>query len=289
MFVTSMDVSSLKLADRRQPISTFFAQDKVRRETKKERAFFAKVNRSESAYAVNLRKIAKHVNDLVQAFDPTDKEQVRQLELALRSYANILTPWARATARKMLVDVSRRNEKVWEEYTKFLGQNLRREIATAPTGEVMQQLLREQVTLITSLPLDAATRVHELATGALYEGSRAREIAQQIMRTGHVTMSRANLIARTEVGRASTTLTQARAESVNSVGYLWKSSKDHDVRPLHKKLDGTFHRWNDPPISGENGERSHPGCIYNCRCWAWPVLPDEQPTELSNWHTATGI
>lgn len=242
--------------------------DKVdSRETRRQREFFARVRRGEAAYAVNLRKIAKHIEDIIQAFDPDDPEQVRQLEDALRRYSDLLTPWARVTARKMLVDVSRRDEKVWKEYTAYLGLNLQQEIATAPTGEVMRDLLNEQVHLITSLPLDAAKRVHELTTGALYEGARANEIAAEIMKTGEVTRSRANLIARTEVGRSATTLTQARAESVGSVGYIWRTARDYDVRKRHKELEGTFHAWNDPPIATDPGQRpirAHAGSIFNC-------------------------
>ena len=257
-----------------------------KRETRKQRAFFAKTRRGEAAYAVNLRKIAKNIEHLIAGFDPNDASQLQQLEDMLRRYSDLLTPWARVTARKMLVDVSRRDEKVWKEYTEYLGLNLRQEITTAPTGEVMRDLLNEQVHLITSLPLDAARRVHELATGALYEGARANEIAAEIMKTGEVTRSRANLIARTEVGRAATTLTQARAESVGSVGYIWRTARDYDVRQRHKELEGTFHAWNDPPIATDPGQRpirAHAGSIFNCRCYAEPVLPGEAARSQANW------
>ena len=267
--------------------------DKVNtRETRKQRAFFSKVRRGEAAYAVNLRKIAKHVEDIVKAFNPDDPEQIRQLEDALRRYSDLLTPWARVTARKMLVDVSRRDEKVWKEYTTYLGLNLQQEIATAPTGEVMRDLLNEQVHLITSLPLDAARRVHELTTGALYEGARANEIAQEILKTGEITRNRASLIARTEVGRASTALTQARALSVESTHYVWMSSHDFDTRPRHKQLDGTAHAWNNPPIASEPGQkemRYHPGAGPNCRCIPLPILPEERIANRKNWHAEHGI
>lgn len=276
-----------------QPTTRAPTQDKVSaRETRKQRAFFAKVRRAQGAYAVNLRKIAKHVEDLIKAFDPNDAGQIADLEAALRRYSDLLTPWARVTAKRMLVDVSRRDEKVWQEYTKFLGVNLREEIVRAPTGEVMRDLLNDQVRLITSLPLDAAQRVHELAVGELYGGGRANEIAGRIakdvkvemLRTGETVRSRANLIARTEVGRAQTTLTQARAQFAGSTHYVWTTAHDYDVRKIHKKLDGTAHAWNDPPVSGEKGERSHPGCIYNCRCVAMPILPGEPRDDQVNWH-----
>jgi uncharacterized protein with gpF-like domain len=103
-------------------------------------------------------------------------------------------------------------------------------------------------------------------------------------------VSHARLIARTETARTASVLTEVRAKSVGSEGYIWRTSLDADVRPKigtpnfaklntlamgsHRKLEGTFHRWDDPPIASENGERAHPGQIYNCRCWPEPVLPD---------------
>jgi len=67
----------------------------------------------------------------------------------------------------------------------------------------------------------------------------AKEIAAEIMETGEVTKSRVTLIARTEVGRTTTMLTQVRSEGVGATHYQWLSARDSDVRPLHKKLPGS--------------------------------------------------
>jgi SPP1 gp7 family putative phage head morphogenesis protein len=284
-----LDVSSLKLggAPTRGTAPSLTTDLTIKRETRKQREFFSKVRRSETAYAVNLRKIATQIGHLIGAFDPQDAEQVRALEHALRHYANVVRPWARAVARRMLADVQRRDEKVWREYSAFMGLQLQQEIASAPTGEALWQLMNEQVELITSLPLDAAQRVHELAVGSLYTGARAKEISTEILKTGDVTRARANLIARTEVGRAATTLTKVRAEHVGSTHYRWVSSHDYDVRKRHKHLDGTVHAWNDPPVASEPGQREmryHPGSGPNCRCWAYPILPEEKIANVTNWH-----
>jgi SPP1 gp7 family putative phage head morphogenesis protein len=108
----------------------------------------------------------------------------------------------------------------------------------------------------------------------LSNAGRASEISAEIMRSGHVAKSRADLIARTEVGRAAATITQARAEHVESEGYIWRTAGDSAVRERHKKLAGKFFKWDEPPVTGENGERSLPGAIYNCRCYPEVVLPD---------------
>ncbi|WP_233496782.1 phage minor head protein [Dyella sp. AtDHG13] len=175
----------------------------------------------------------------------------------------------------MLVEVDVRDRMAWAELAGEMSRELRREIQTAPTGELFQALLNEQVTLIKSIPLDAAQRVHELTIKGLEDSTRASEIAKEIGRSGEVATSRANLIAQTEVSRTASTLTEARAVHIGSPGYFWRTSHDSDVRPDHKVLDGKFIPWNQPPIADRRtGRRAHAGCIYGCRCYPEPVLPE---------------
>lgn len=229
---------------------------------------------AERAFAAQLRKIARHIGDIVQQFDPDDPHYIAEMTDTLRRYSELIKPWSRSVVRRLLAEVSRRDELAWTRYSRTMGIEMRRQITQAPVGHVAQQLMNEQVNLITSLPLDAAQRVHELAIRSRYEGGRAAEIREAILDTGSVTRARAELIARTETGRAATTFAQARAQSIGSEGYIWRTSRDRRTRPLHRALEGTFHRWTDPPIAGERGERAHPGSIYNCRCIPEPVLPD---------------
>lgn len=246
-----------------------------RRETKRERRTFAHAYQAERFYTARLRKVADLIGELVKAFHPFDPPSRTRLDEALRNYKRTLTPWAEAVARAMLADVSRRNHRAWRDLSEQMGFELRRERETSAWGVAMRAELARQVELITSLPTDAAHRVHELSIGQLYGGDRGEELVRQILRTGEVTRSRAELIARTEVGRASSTMLKVRAEEFGSTGYIWRTAHDRDVRPLHKRLEGTLHAWDDPPVSGENGERSLPGGIYNCRCYAEPVIPEE--------------
>ncbi|AHX12932.1 head morphogenesis protein [Dyella jiangningensis] len=191
----------------------------------------------------------------------------------LQRYSEALTGWATRTATRMLVEVDARDRLSWAELAGEMSRELRREIQAAPTGELFQALLNEQVTLIKSIPLDAAQRVHELTIKGLEDSTRASEIAKEIGRSGEVATSRANLIARTEVARTASTLTQSRAEHVGSEGYIWRTSGDLDVRDSHKQMNGKFVRWDDPPTLSD-GTKTHAGQIYNCRCYPEPVLPE---------------
>jgi SPP1 gp7 family putative phage head morphogenesis protein len=172
----------------------------------------------------------------------------------------------------MLAEVAIRDEGAWAQMARSMSRALRDEIRNAPTGRVLQAALADQVTLITSLPIEAGERVHKLTLEGLETGARADTIAAEIMRTSEVTQGRANLIARTEVSRTVSSLTQARAEHVGSTGYIWRTSQDSDVRPSHKKMSGKFVLWSDAPTL--DGLKGHAGALPNCRCFPEPVIPD---------------
>jgi len=234
---------------------------------------------SESAYNTHLRGVARAIDRIVRGYaDPEGnltQEDERRVRYALDEYARILAPWARSVARYMLADVSRRNLRQWERNSRDMSRALRAEIEHAPTGMLLSALQDEQVELITSLPRGAARRVHDLVQEeALLQGTRHEDIAKQILATGKVTEARARLIARTEVSRAQCNLTQARAMFAGSEGYVWRTSRDGDVRDTHRAMEGRYVRWSAPPKTDKNLDPYHAGCGPNCRCWAEPVLPD---------------
>ena len=190
----------------------------------------------------------------------------------LQRYSELLNDWAISTASRMLTEVNQEDRKAWARLTEDMSKALRDEIRNAPTGQVMQGLLGEQVMLIKSIPLDAAKRVHDLTIQGIEGGTRASEIAKEIQRSGDVSESKAKLIARTEVSRTSAALTEARAKSVGSEGYIWRTSGDSDVRHSHAEMNGQFVRWDSPPTLDKM--TGHAGCFPNCRCWADPVIPE---------------
>lgn len=234
----------------------------ARAESRKEREAFARTRRAEFQYGIKLRKIAKHVGDIVNSFPPGDPAVLERIQGLLRAYADMIRPWARIMAAAMLADVSRRDEQAWAKITKGMAADLREELLHAPTGEILRKLQAEQVELITSIPLEAAQRVHKLTMEGLTSARRYADIVDDIRRTSHVTESRATLIARTEVGRISTNLTQARALHVGSDGYIWRTEKDAQVRPSHRKMEGKLVKWSSPPTLDKL--TGHAGALPNC-------------------------
>lgn len=244
---------------------------------KEAQALWTAGRKTEAMYSRHLRALAKEVGRLIRGFDLAKRPgDAAKLEKVLRQYADTIDPWARSVAEKVLQDVARRDYRMWQKISKEIGRGLKEEVAKAPTGNAMQKLMADQVELIKSIPLQSAERVHELAIKSVTEGLRSESLMKEILRTENIAESRARLIARTEIARAQATLTQARAEFAGSTHYVWVTSHDSDVRSGHKEMDGKVCEWANPPEVDEGGRimRHHPGEIWNCRCYARPILPD---------------
>lgn len=227
-----------------------------------------KTRELEGWYNRRLQEVAKRVEELCRLYADRPKE----LEEALRRYAEELKDWSREESARMLLRASRIDYNEWIKESGKISRETRKKLREAGTGNFFRSLQDAQVDLITSLPLEAAEKVHKIVEQANLSGQRFTAFVDDIDHLGQLSRSRAILIARTETSRARANFTQARAEATGSQFYRWHTSHDSRVREMHADLDGKIFSWNSPPVAGigKGGEelRAHPGCIFNCRCTA---------------------
>jgi len=245
------------------------------RQRRREAQHFARVRNAEATYQAQLRRVAQQVGEIINAYPAGDPAQLAALQDVLQRYSEILRPWAYAAAARMIAEVMRRDETAWFRHAQMIGADLRRELLGAtPLGEVIRQILEDQVSLITSIPIDAGRRVQEKSREFWSGGVRYPELAQFIEESTGVTKTRATLIARTETAKTASAVVQARSKFIGATHYIWRTVKDGRVRRIHRLLEGTVHAWDDPPVAEERGDRHHPGEFPNCRCYAEPIIPD---------------
>lgn len=223
----------------------------------------------ELKYSRALLLVANQVEALLSGVNGSNIDRIGR---RLDGYADILDDWAVQVARSMFSDVDTKNKQFWRAMSQEIGVQMARQLAETDIGLTVTQSLDDQVRLIKSLPRQAAERAHEYVREAALKGQRASEIAERIMGLGSVTRSRAVLIARTETSRFSTELLKARAQTVGSTGYIWRTASDSDVRPSHKKMSGQHVQWGSPPTL--DGMTGHAGCLPHCRCYPEPVIPE---------------
>lgn len=186
----------------------------------------------------------------------------------------VIDDWAEMVGKKMFAQVEQEEWQQWRSVSEEIGAGLRDVMGNTPVGQVAQDIVYRQIQLMKSLPLESADRVRDIQTRAIeamVNGERPDQLYEMIMQTGGVAASRARMIARTEIGRATTALTQARALSVGSEGYWWRI-KGAGTRPSHRGMKDKFVRWDNPPTL--DGMTGHAGCLPNCDCWPEVQIPE---------------
>lgn len=108
-----------------------------------------------------------------------------------------------------------------------------------------------------------------------FAGRRAEALVQAIMDNYAVSKNKAQFLARQETSLLMSKFHETRYIQAGMPEYRWSTSKDERVRHDHELLDGTVHRWNDPPVCDRaTGRKGNPGEDFGCRCIAIPIIPN---------------
>jgi len=194
--------------------------------------------------------------------------------------------YARKAAMKMVTGLFADNGRTWREASranmqgKMIYEMLNKNLS-GRTGVILQQQIERNARLISTLPLDVSKHVTNHIKERSLAGKRASTIAEeiQLMFPGS-SKARAALIARTEVSKTSTALTRARSEDIGIKWYVWRTSNDARVRSSHNVMSHVLVPWSSPPSPERlDNLRSvghyHAGEIWNCRCYAEPLIEVE--------------
>lgn len=234
----------------------------------------------EKRYIRSIRKIMKQFELLAQG--RSDPEEILA---AWKDYAASAAyqKAAEDIAMKMVTHLFADGQNTWRSAAKVnsmgreIYQALKQELI-GPTGAVYYDYVYQNAKLIRTLPEQLAEQVTRYVACEQQKGRRAEEIAKEIARMfPEQTKAKAELIARTEVSKASTALTRARCDMLNLRWYVWRTSEDQRVRDSHEKMEGVLICWDDPPSpEALNKEHSygnyHAGNTFNCRCYPEPLV-----------------
>lgn len=144
--------------------------------------------------------------------------------------------------------------------------------------------VKSNASLIKSLPTEALSDIEQMLFREGRRGLSPQQLKKKIKEIFDTTASKAALIARDQVNKFNSSLTELRQTKAGITEYEWLTSQDGRVRSFsnsggfsdHARLNGTTHSWNKPPITvfkgKRSGERNHPGQDIQCRCQAIPVI-----------------
>lgn len=234
----------------------------------------------------NYEKILKVIqNQFFQAIlnKNNANEMINMLKVISRQHS--FETYCQEIALKMVTSVYQKTEGNWrkaaEQNTKGreIYEVLKKEKQNVLMENVIQKLIEQNAYFIKTLPLDIASDITKYIEKETTKGRRAEELVQEIkIKFPEKTKANAKCIARTEISKAQSALTKTRAEILNIQWYIWRTSQDERVRNAHKHMEGVLVSWKDPP-SPEQLSKSkyqygkyHAGEIFNCRCYAEPIV-----------------
>lgn len=131
----------------------------------------------------------------------------------------------------------------------------------------------KNVNLVSKATGDFFTQIKAVFTDPDTLGMSVDELREELKERAEVSESRAELIARDQILKLNSAITQARQRSAGVEKYTWSTSLDERVRDSHAELEGEVFSWDDPPMVDD--EIANPGEPINCRCVALPVTADE--------------
>ena len=209
-------------------------------------------------------QIIKAINELSQSYE-------------FNKYVSRLTD-------NIFIKIDAENAKDWREavlksrrpndFYKTLIQNTQGQIIAMLRAKSLENAM-----YIKTIPSLFAQKATEYAVNEALKGSRASVIKKEILSLySDITEVEAQRIARTEVSKASSQLTQIRSKAVGITWYVWRTSKDARVRHSHDIMEGVLINFNNPPnpekLAGEKYDYGvyNAGEIFNCRCYPEPVV-----------------
>lgn len=170
------------------------------------------------------------------------------LEQLVRTYANRTSDFHK--------------EQLQRQIRAAIGIDLRQ---TEPSlGPAIEDFVRENVALIRTIPAKFFSQVEDVVSEGVQEGLLAGDLSDRIQERFGVAQSRAQLIARDQIGKFYGSLNEVRQTDLGVDGYFWRTVKDNRVRDEHEVREGDRFLWSQPPEDG------HPGYPINCRCYAEP-------------------
>lgn len=134
-------------------------------------------------------------------------------------------------------------------------------------ADVLKNWEAENINLIRSIPQQSLDRMHGRIVAAVRRGETVRDLKAWIRKEYGVANSRAELIARDQIGKLNGQLTEERQTGIGVEKYKWRGALDERERDEHVIREGKVFEWDKPPPDG------HPGEPIQCRCWAEPILP----------------
>lgn len=159
--------------------------------------------------------------------------------------------------------------------------SLKGSIINKKNEEFAKIAIKENVSLIKSIPLKHLERVEKMVTESITTGKGLKDLIKNLSEIGDISYRRSKMIALDQTRKIYNNVNANNMLGLGIKSFEWlHSGGSAHPRELHMVLDGQVFEINDPPIINvETGVRGLPGDEINCRCTMSPVFEFQKDTE----------
>lgn len=167
------------------------------------------------------------------------------------------------------LEAERHTKRFMETAKQALGVDLGAVVRQEDLGDLLRNAALKNAQLIKGLADDTAKRVSLTVMNAVTNGKSAKDLRAELTRQFGISDRRAQLIARNEISSFNSDMNRLRHVQAGITEYIWRSSADERVRPLHRSLEGRTYEYGKPTDAEEG---LPPGKPIACRCIAQAVV-----------------
>lgn len=140
--------------------------------------------------------------------------------------------------------------------------------------------------LVKGLTDDYIKQINTIVTNGVQTGALTKDIMKDFRKANkNLSVTRARLIARDQVGKLNGILTKNRQQEAQIEMYTWVTAGDERVRASHQLINGKLCRWDNNTVYSPDGGKTWvsrpiswpqtiPGNAVQCRCQAIPYFND---------------
>lgn len=149
-----------------------------------------------------------------------------------------------------------------------LTEKQKQEIAQAYTNNIQQYMIKDFAD-------EKIPKMRAMIQQAVLNGYRLDTVEDIIKKNFREVANKARFLAFQETNILMAEYKRVTYQAMGFEKFIWQTRADSRVRDLHKHLNGTVWRYDDPPVIDERtGQKGLPGETYNCYSKDTEVMTD---------------
>jgi len=176
-------------------------------------------------------------------------------------------------ARYFATDIMQRSDKHLHKILKDSGFTVEFKMTPA-MRDVFAATVRENVSLIRSIPQQHFAKIEGLVMRSVQTGRDLQQLTKDLQKNFAVTRRRAELIARDQNNKATGALQRARQIGLGMAEAIWiHSGGGRHPRPAHVRMSGKRYKLSQGMWDSTEKRYVFPGELIECKCTSRPVIP----------------